>query len=231
MLGEAAAGWPSAASASLTGPVTLDAAEIRERMSGNLCRCGAYVNIVAAIRRRDALPGGDREAVRLRRRARPGGGGRRRDRAAWRGFPRRRDQPGRPDEARGRRARPARRRHRAAARPDRAAARGRPADRRGGAQQRPGRRPAGARRVPGAGPGGAGRGIRPAAEHGHGRRQPAAAHPLPVLPGRDQALQQADAGLGLPGAGRRPPQPGHPGRVAALRGHPSLRHGGGAGGA
>ena len=25
-------------------------AEIREQMSGNLCRCGAYVNIVAAIR-------------------------------------------------------------------------------------------------------------------------------------------------------------------------------------
>ena len=49
MLGEAATGWPSAASTSLTGPVTLDAAEIRERMSGNLCRCGAYVNIVAAI--------------------------------------------------------------------------------------------------------------------------------------------------------------------------------------
>ena len=56
MLGEAAAGWPSAASASLTGPVTLDAAEIRERMSGNLCRCGAYVNILAAIQdaRREA---------------------------------------------------------------------------------------------------------------------------------------------------------------------------------
>jgi len=52
MLGEAAAGWPSAASASVApeaGPVTLDAAEIRERMSGNLCRCGAYVNILAAI--------------------------------------------------------------------------------------------------------------------------------------------------------------------------------------
>jgi xanthine dehydrogenase YagT iron-sulfur-binding subunit len=58
MLGEAAAGLPSAASASLipetpetpkTGAVTLDAAEIRERMSGNLCRCGAYVNILAAI--------------------------------------------------------------------------------------------------------------------------------------------------------------------------------------
>jgi xanthine dehydrogenase YagT iron-sulfur-binding subunit len=50
MLGEAAAGWPSAASARLTGPVTLDEAEIRERMSGNLCRCGAYVNILAAIK-------------------------------------------------------------------------------------------------------------------------------------------------------------------------------------
>jgi xanthine dehydrogenase YagT iron-sulfur-binding subunit len=30
--------------------VALDDAEIRERMSGNLCRCGAYPNIVAAIR-------------------------------------------------------------------------------------------------------------------------------------------------------------------------------------
>ena len=29
--------------------VALDDDEIRERMSGNLCRCGAYVNIVAAI--------------------------------------------------------------------------------------------------------------------------------------------------------------------------------------
>jgi xanthine dehydrogenase YagT iron-sulfur-binding subunit len=27
----------------------LDGTEIRERMSGNLCRCGAYVNIVTAI--------------------------------------------------------------------------------------------------------------------------------------------------------------------------------------
>jgi xanthine dehydrogenase YagT iron-sulfur-binding subunit len=27
-----------------------DDEEIREQMSGNLCRCGAYVNIVAAIR-------------------------------------------------------------------------------------------------------------------------------------------------------------------------------------
>jgi xanthine dehydrogenase YagT iron-sulfur-binding subunit len=29
--------------------LVLDEDEIRERMSGNLCRCGAYVNIVAAI--------------------------------------------------------------------------------------------------------------------------------------------------------------------------------------
>lgn len=31
------------------GPVQLSNEEIRERMSGNLCRCGAYPNIVAAI--------------------------------------------------------------------------------------------------------------------------------------------------------------------------------------
>jgi xanthine dehydrogenase YagT iron-sulfur-binding subunit len=29
--------------------VAVDDAEIRERMSGNLCRCGAYANIVPAI--------------------------------------------------------------------------------------------------------------------------------------------------------------------------------------
>ena len=49
MLGEVSEGWPSAVSDDLTGPVALDAGEARERMSGNLCRCGAYVNIVAAI--------------------------------------------------------------------------------------------------------------------------------------------------------------------------------------
>jgi xanthine dehydrogenase YagT iron-sulfur-binding subunit len=31
-------------------PIQLSDDEIRERMSGNLCRCGAYPNIVAAIR-------------------------------------------------------------------------------------------------------------------------------------------------------------------------------------
>ncbi len=49
-LTEAEQGWPSAVTADVTEQdITLDAHEIRERMSGNLCRCGAYVNIVAAI--------------------------------------------------------------------------------------------------------------------------------------------------------------------------------------
>jgi xanthine dehydrogenase YagT iron-sulfur-binding subunit len=49
MLDEARSGFPSHVTADLTAGVVLDADEIRERMSGNLCRCGAYVNIVAAI--------------------------------------------------------------------------------------------------------------------------------------------------------------------------------------
>lgn len=50
MLEEARRGWPSAVTDDLTSEtVRLDAAEIRERMSGNLCRCGAYAGIVAAI--------------------------------------------------------------------------------------------------------------------------------------------------------------------------------------
>ncbi len=46
MLSELAAGAPSAVT---NGEVALTAAEIRERMSGNLCRCGAYANLVPAI--------------------------------------------------------------------------------------------------------------------------------------------------------------------------------------
>jgi len=49
MLEEIANNWPSDASGSLEGKIELDGEEIRERMSGNLCRCGAYANIVAAI--------------------------------------------------------------------------------------------------------------------------------------------------------------------------------------
>jgi xanthine dehydrogenase YagT iron-sulfur-binding subunit len=50
MLHEVADGWPSAVSQDLDADVlALDDAEIRERMSGNLCRCAAYANIVPAI--------------------------------------------------------------------------------------------------------------------------------------------------------------------------------------
>jgi xanthine dehydrogenase YagT iron-sulfur-binding subunit len=49
MLGEARDGWPSYVTADLAAEPELDDDEIRERMSGNLCRCGAYANIVPAI--------------------------------------------------------------------------------------------------------------------------------------------------------------------------------------
>jgi len=49
MVDELAAGWPSAVTDDLTSAPDADPDEIRERMSGNICRCGAYVNIVAAI--------------------------------------------------------------------------------------------------------------------------------------------------------------------------------------
>jgi xanthine dehydrogenase YagT iron-sulfur-binding subunit len=62
MLGEAADGFPShvtpdavtpdavtPTTAEPAGRVSLGADEIRERMSGNLCRCGAYPHIVRAI--------------------------------------------------------------------------------------------------------------------------------------------------------------------------------------
>ncbi len=48
MIEEAAKGWPSAVTQPGSEP-SLSDAEIRERMSGNLCRCGAYANIVPAI--------------------------------------------------------------------------------------------------------------------------------------------------------------------------------------
>ena len=51
MLAEAKARWPSHATADVSvNDVSLTGEEIRERMSGNICRCGAYPNIVAAIR-------------------------------------------------------------------------------------------------------------------------------------------------------------------------------------
>ncbi|QYI99790.1 2Fe-2S iron-sulfur cluster binding domain-containing protein [Thalassovita mediterranea] len=50
MLQEIKDNWPSNVSDSLTGEAKLTPEEISERMSGNLCRCAAYPNIVDAIR-------------------------------------------------------------------------------------------------------------------------------------------------------------------------------------
>ena len=50
MLAEAKAGMPSVVTADLTAATRLTDAEIRERMAGNICRCSAYPNIVAAIK-------------------------------------------------------------------------------------------------------------------------------------------------------------------------------------
>ncbi|GAA3183905.1 2Fe-2S iron-sulfur cluster-binding protein [Blastococcus jejuensis] len=49
MIAEARAGWPSAVTADVTEAPNLTDAEIRERMSGNLCRCAAYAHIVPAV--------------------------------------------------------------------------------------------------------------------------------------------------------------------------------------
>jgi xanthine dehydrogenase YagT iron-sulfur-binding subunit len=52
LIEEAKAGWPSAATNDVRRPFRfedLSKAEIRERMSGNLCRCACYPNIVDAI--------------------------------------------------------------------------------------------------------------------------------------------------------------------------------------
>jgi xanthine dehydrogenase YagT iron-sulfur-binding subunit len=52
-LAEADRGWPSHVTDDVAAGVSsagaLDAAEVRERMSGNLCRCGAYLGIVDAV--------------------------------------------------------------------------------------------------------------------------------------------------------------------------------------
>lgn len=50
MLSEFEEGWPSHVTVDLDGNPDFTVAEISERMSGNLCRCAAYPNIVDAIR-------------------------------------------------------------------------------------------------------------------------------------------------------------------------------------
>ncbi|ALH79428.1 aldehyde dehydrogenase iron-sulfur subunit PaoA [Sphingopyxis macrogoltabida] len=49
VLDEIKAGVPSHVTADLTARPKVTAAELRERMSGNICRCGAYSNIIDAI--------------------------------------------------------------------------------------------------------------------------------------------------------------------------------------
>jgi len=58
LLDEARRGDASAVTADLArrGAVRLSDDEVRERMSGNLCRCGAYVNIVKAVQTTANLP-------------------------------------------------------------------------------------------------------------------------------------------------------------------------------
>ncbi len=60
MLQEHKDGWPSWVTADLTAsPPPLTDGELRERMSGNICRCSAYPNIVAAIREVEGGSGQD----------------------------------------------------------------------------------------------------------------------------------------------------------------------------
>jgi xanthine dehydrogenase YagT iron-sulfur-binding subunit len=57
MLAESQSGMPSYVTEDLTkSAAALTDAEIRERMSGNICRCAAYPNIVAAIKQAAGMP-------------------------------------------------------------------------------------------------------------------------------------------------------------------------------
>ena len=49
VLDEIKRGVPSHVQADIAGQPTASAAEMRERMSGNICRCGAYSNIIEAM--------------------------------------------------------------------------------------------------------------------------------------------------------------------------------------
>ena len=69
-------------------------------------------------------------------------------------------------------------------------------------EQRPGRRPGGAGAVPGPLAGAPVRCVGPAAQRGDGGRQPVPADPVPLLPGRVQAVQQAGPRHRVPGARR-----------------------------
>jgi xanthine dehydrogenase YagT iron-sulfur-binding subunit len=57
VLDEIARGVPSHVTADLNAKPMLSLAELRERMSGNICRCGAYSNIMDAIGEVAGMPG------------------------------------------------------------------------------------------------------------------------------------------------------------------------------
>ena len=63
VIAEAAAGWPSAATRDVRDRPGLDEDEVRERMSGNLCRCAAYVNIVPAVMQAALAAGSTNEST------------------------------------------------------------------------------------------------------------------------------------------------------------------------
>jgi xanthine dehydrogenase YagT iron-sulfur-binding subunit len=62
VLDEIAAGIPSHVTADLAAAPEFSEAEVRERMSGNICRCGAYSNIIEAIAEIADLDGERRRA-------------------------------------------------------------------------------------------------------------------------------------------------------------------------
>ena len=97
----------------------------------------------------------------------------------------------------------------------------RPADRRGDQQHRAGRGPPRAQALPDAGARHPGGRVGADPQHGDGRRQPAAAHALPLLLRRRRALQQTRAGRGLRRAGRLQPHARDPRRLRRLRRDPS----------
>lgn len=64
-LDEIAAGHPSHVTEDLEGEVEASEVEVRERLSGNICRCGAYSNIIDAVRQAAGSSPPDRVAAAL----------------------------------------------------------------------------------------------------------------------------------------------------------------------
>jgi xanthine dehydrogenase YagT iron-sulfur-binding subunit len=62
VLAEIRAGIPSHATSDVAAQPLLSTDELRERMSGNICRCGAYSNIIEAITEAAGADGTGRQA-------------------------------------------------------------------------------------------------------------------------------------------------------------------------